>query len=186
MRKKLKQFIVCGASTGGKSTFSHELVKLHHVQHIQIDPIIEGFEDVFPLLGITHNANTHERHLDVCQRFKPFLFRMIDGLSTDDFVIEGFRMPVLDLHKKYGNTHKILVFGYPKTTPQEKLRICRRYDTDNWTNDLPDNELLGIFEFLINESRFLQEACAELGVPFFDTGEDYHGQIIRALETTEV
>lgn len=176
-----KQFIVCGASTGGKSTFSHELVKRYHVQHIQIDPIIEAFEDVFPHLGITHKANSHKEHKDVCQKFKPFLFRMIDGLDADNFVIEGFRMPLSDLHKKYGSTHKIFVFGFPNQTPAEKIRICREYDIDNWTNFLSDEELWKIFAFLISESQYLQKECIRLGVPFFDTGNNYHEQIHKAL-----
>ena len=41
-----KRFIVSGTPTGGKSTFSNELVKRYFVKHICIDPIIEAFEDV--------------------------------------------------------------------------------------------------------------------------------------------
>lgn len=183
MPNKCKQFIVCGASTGGKSTFSHELIKRHHVEHIQIDPIIEAFQDVFPQLGITHDANSHEKHIEVCQRFKPFLFRMIGGLDVFNFVIEGFRIPLSDLYARYGKTHTILVFGYPNVTAKQKTEICRRYDVDNWTNDVHDDqELENIFKFLIEESRFLQEECDHLGIPFFDTGKDYHGMINRALD----
>ena len=182
MEHKFKQFIVCGASTGGKSTFSHELLKRYHVQHLQIDPILEAFEDVFPQLGITHDANTHEKHLEVCQRFKPFLFRMIDGMDVDNFVIEGFRMPLADLQAKYGSTHKIFVFGYPSVTPQEKVALCRTHDVDNWTNLMSDAELAKMFDFLIAESCHLLSECEDLGIPFFDTGKDYHGQINKALD----
>jgi hypothetical protein len=182
MPNKFRQFIVCGASTGGKLTFAHELVKRYHVEHIQIDPIIEAFETVFPEHGITHNANTHEKHLDVCQKFKPFLFKMIDGLDVFNFVIEGFRMPLADLHAKYGSTHGFFVFGYPTISAREKVVLCRRYDKNNWTNDIQDDqELEGIFEFLVAESRHLQTECIRLNIPFFDTGEDYQGQIDNAL-----
>ena len=182
MGQKLRQFIVCGGATGGKTTFSHELLKRYHVQHIQIDPILEAFEDVFPELGITHNANTHEKHLEVCQRFKPFLFRMIDGMDGDNFVIEGFRMPLADLHATYGSTHGIYVFGYPNSMPQEKLAFCRKHDVGNWTNMMDDEELSTTFEFLIAESRYLREECLRLSIPFFDTGLDYRGEINRALD----
>ncbi len=187
MPNKFKQFIVCGASTGGKSTFSHELIKRYHVEHIQIDPIIEAFQDVFPQLRITHDANTPERHVEVCQRFKPFLFRMIDGLDVFNFVIEGFRMPLADLYAKYGKTHCIFVFGYPNITAREKVHLCRQYDVDNWTNDIGDDqELESIFEFLITESKNLEKECAQLNIPFFDTGKSYHDQINKALDQAEI
>lgn len=181
MTKQLKQFLVCGASTGGKSTFATELVKKYHIQHVQIDPIIEGFEDVFPQLGITHNALTHKKHLEVCEKFCPFLCRMIDGLDSFDFVIEGFRMPLKELHDRYGHTHSIITFGYPHTTPAQKLQECREFDTENWTNDCTDDELLKIFEFLIQESIFQQQECLKLNIPFFDTGNDYWAKINEAL-----
>jgi adenylate kinase family enzyme len=77
MEPNYHQFIVAGASTAGKSTFSHELVKKFQVMHIPIDPVIEGFEDVFPELGITHNALTHDDHVVVCQKFLPFISRVV-------------------------------------------------------------------------------------------------------------
>ncbi len=180
-----KQFIVCGASTSGKTTFCHELVRRHHMQHIQIDPILEAFEDVFPELGITHNANTHEKHLEVCEKFRAFLCRMIDGLNVDNFVIEGFRMPLGDLYKKYEATHHFFVFGFPTLSAEEKLHFCRTHDTNNWTNDMKDDELLDIFQFLIEESRYLQEDCARFGIPFFDTGGNYREQVDKALQLAE-
>lgn len=118
IKKKYHQFIITGVSTAGKSTFSHELVKKYFVQHICIDPIIEGFEDVFPELGITHKASTLKERIQVCQKFKPFIFRMIDGLDVDDFVIEGFRLPLENLHIKYPHL-QYFVFGYPSATSQE-------------------------------------------------------------------
>jgi hypothetical protein len=186
MHEELKQFIVCGASAGGKTAFSYELLKRYHVQHIQIDPILEAFEDVFPELGITHDANTHEKHNEVCQNFKPFLFRMIDGMRVNHFVIEGFRMPLVDLHAQYGATHGIYVFGYPNITPKEKVALCRKHDLGNWTSFMDDEELAATFEFLIAESGYLQEKCATLNIPFFDTGQDYYGEINRALRMVAV
>lgn len=181
---KYHQFIVTGASTAGKSTFSHELVKKYFVQHICIDPIIEGFEDVFPELGITHKAPTLEAHIEVCQKFKPFISRMIEGLDVDDFVIEGFRLPLEDLHAKYPHL-QYFVFGYPTATPEEKLAKCREVDVTNWTNEMTDEELLKEFAFQIEESKRLQEVCSKLGIPFFDTSEEYWENIQAALKLTK-
>lgn len=179
--KKYHQFFVTGVPTAGKSTFAHELVKKYFVQHICIDPIIEAFEDVFPELGITHTAPTLIQHNQVCQKFKPFIFRMIDGLKEDDFVIEGFRLPLEDAYKKYPHLQYV-VFGYPTASPQERLAQCRKFDVHNWTNAMSDEELLKDFTFLIEESRRLQELCKKLGIPFFDISEEYWENIHAALK----
>lgn len=177
-----RQIIVTGACTGGKSTFSHELVKKFHLQHIQIDPIIEGFEDVFPELGITHKASDLDTHEKVCQKFKPFLFRMIDGLKDDDFVIEGFRIPLSDTIDKYKETHQIFVFGFPESTPTEKVAQCRKYDVTNWTNDMTDEELTKDMLFLIEESKRMRDICRSRSIKFWDTGTNYLETIKNALE----
>ena len=158
-------------------------MKRFHLQHIQIDPILEAFEDVFPELGITHNAFTSQSHNEVCRRFKPFLFRMIDGMEYDNFVIEGFRMPLEDIIETYAKTHQIFVFGYPQSTPAQKVAQCRKHDTVNWTNDLDDKALEGIMAFLIEQSGRLKAVCDSRGIPFYDTGTEYWTVIQKALAT---
>ncbi len=181
--KPFHQFIVAGVPTAGKSTFSRELIKKYFVQHICIDPIIEGFEDVFPQLGITHDADNLNDHLKVCQNFKPFLFRMIESLKHDDFVFDGFRLPFEDLHATYPHL-QYFVFGYPNSTPQERLDCVRQFDLSNWTNEMSDTELLNTFEFFIEESKRLQRICQHLNIPFYDTGKDYLPNIEAALQIT--
>ena len=178
------QFVVAGASTAGKSTFSRELIKKHTVQHICIDPIIDAFQEVFPQLGITHEALTHEKHQEVCQKFKPFISKMIDELDCDDFVIEGFRLPLVDLHTRYPHL-QYFAFGYPSDTPESRLARVRKYDVNSWTNFMTDDELLETFKFLIAESRLLEEVAKNLGVPFFDTTDDHFGKIHQALSLTK-
>jgi hypothetical protein len=179
-----KRFIVSGTPTGGKSTFSNELVKRHFVKHICIDPIIEAFEDVFPQLGITHNAHSLEKHVEVCQKFNPFIQRMIDGMDIGNFVVEGFRLPIKDLYEKYGSAGiQFFVFGYPNSTPEQKLEQIKKYDCGkgNWVDHMSDQELLEIFEFLIAESKLEENLCKKFGIPFFDTANDFNTKINEAL-----
>lgn len=180
---KHHQFIITGAPTAGKSTFSHELIKKYFVQHICIDPILDAFQAVFPQLGITHDANTHETHVASCDAFKPFVSKMIEELDQDDFVIEGFRLPLADLHDKYPHL-QYLAFGYPSDTPESRLARVRKFDVGNWTNSMEDDELLEVFKFLIDESQRLEVLCTERNIPFFDTTSDYHGSIQKALLLT--
>ena len=174
------QFIVTGPSTAGKSTFSHELVKKFYVQHIQVDPIIDAFQAVYPQLGITHQALDLSAHLEVCQKFKPFAFKMLYELDVDDFVLEGFRLPLEDIHDKYPHL-QYFVFGFPDTTPEERVATCRKYDVQNWTNYMSDEELFGVMKFLIEESKRLQEICAKRGIPYFNTVPDYRATLDEAL-----
>ncbi len=178
------QFVVAGPSTAGKSRFAHELVKKYFVQHICIDPIVDAFQSVFPQLGITHVAPDLKSHLEVCQRFKPFVFKMLDELDEDDFVIEGFRLPLEDLHEVYPQL-QYFVFGFPTATPEEKMKECRGYVGYHWTSELSDDELIREFEFSIAESQRLQEICAKKGIPFFDTTRDFKVSIEEAVKLTK-
>lgn len=178
--KTQHQYIVTGTPTAGKSTFSQELVKKFSVQHLDTDPIIEGFEYVYPEHGITHKAQSHEKHLTVCKNFAPFISRVIEGYGNESFVIEGFRMPLEVLHEKFPD-FQYFVFGYPSATPEERVAICRKYDVDNWTNGLDDAGLMKEFQFLIEESKYMQKVCERLGIPFFDTSKDYLEVIQEAV-----
>ncbi len=180
MDTKFHQFVVAGVSTGGKSSFAHELIKKYYVQHICIDPIVDAFQSVFPELGITHEAPDLASHLEVCKKFKPFVFEMINQLDEDDFVIEGFRLPLEDIHDAHPQL-QYFVFGYPTATPEQKVAEAREYHGYHWTNDLDDNELLASFKFSIDESKRLQEICAKRNIPFFDTTNDYKAKIQEAL-----
>jgi hypothetical protein len=183
MHAKHKQIIVMGVPTSGKSTFTREVARKLGVSRMEIDPIIEAFETVFPEHGITHNANTLASHSQVCENFKPFLFRMIDGMTDDDFIIEGFRMPIEDIHQRYGKTHQIFCFGYPSATLEEKFVDCRKFDTGNWTNELSDEELKDVLAFLLEQTKIEKQTCEKLGITFFDTSKSYLQVIQSALES---
>lgn len=181
---KQHQFLITGASTGGKSTFSHELIKKYYVQHICIDPIVDAFQSVFPELGITHEAPDLKSHLEVCQKFKPFVFKMLDELDVDDFVLEGFRLPLEDIYAKYSQL-QYFVFGFPNATVEERLATCRKHDVDSWTNLMSDDELRRSMAFLIEESKRLLYRCENLNIPYFDTGKEFEAQIEKALEISK-
>lgn len=178
--KQYHQFLVTGASTAGKSTFAHELVKKYCVQHVCIDPIVDAFQSVFPELGITHDAPDLESHRKVLHKFKPFVFKMLDELDVENFVLEGFRLPLEDIYVQYPQL-QYFVFGFPNSTPDERLEKCREYDAYNWTNGMSDEELRSSMIFLIEESKRLEEISHRLNIPFFDTSKDYWSAIESAL-----
>lgn len=175
-----RQIVVGGTATAGKSTFSHELVKRYSIQHICIDPIIEGFEDVFPELGISHSAKTHKEQEDACQKFRPFITSVMHHLDVEDFVIEGFKLPIEDLHVNFPHV-QFFLFGYPNTTPAKKVAACRKFDVHNWTNEESDESLYAWFEFLIEESKYIEEVSHKTGIPFIDTSYEFNERIQYAL-----
>lgn len=184
------QYIVTGVSTAGKSRFASGLVQrwaVEHasVEHIGVDSIIEAFEDVMPELGITHRAEGLEEHLEVCRRFGPFAARMAQGLRTTNFVLEGFRLP-LEYMVEQCPWARFAVFGFPRATAEERLALCRLHDTDNWTNDMSDEDLLPWLRFFVEESLRLEDICGSLGVPFYDTGSDDDGALARAWSDAAV
>jgi hypothetical protein len=179
-----RQIIVTGVPTSGKTAFSKELAEKFSLQHIQTDRLVTAFERAFPELGITHKAGSQNLagHLAVCEKFRPFLFELIDDFKNSDFVIEGFRMPAEDLMKRYGSTHQLFVFGYPSSTPEERVALCRKFDTDNWTNGVADDAaLLKEFAYLIEESRRLEALCKKYSVTFIDVSAGRAEALVKAL-----
>ena len=176
-----KQIIVAGASTSGKTTFATELVRRYFLQHIQIDPIIDAFESVFPEHGITHHAPTVTEHQQVCAHFEPFVVKMIESLPYTPFVIEGFRMPIEALYDRFGTSHQLFVFGFPNATPTDKVLACRDIDVVNWTTGMSDSVLEDVFAFMIEESKREEAICAKHNIPFIDTSSAYWAGIARAL-----
>lgn len=179
-----KQIIVTGVPTSGKTAFSKELVKKFSLQHIQTDRLVTAFERALPQLGITHKAGSQNLagHLAVCEKFKPFLFELIDDFKNNDFVVEGFRMPAEDLMKRYGSTHQVFVFGYPSATAEERVALCRKFDKDNWTNGVKDDAaLLKEFAYLIEESRRLEALSKQYNVTFVDVSAGRAQALERAL-----
>lgn len=152
------------------------------MNHICIDQLIEGFEDIFPELGVTHKSTTHESHQKVCKKFTPFIIRVIEGMMDENFIIDGFKLSLEELYMKFP-LMKFIVFGYPNTTPEQKVLDCRKHDkiSGNWTEELDDNELTNFFKFAINESKILQDTCLRLDIPFYDTSTNYIENIEKAI-----
>jgi hypothetical protein len=97
---------------------------------------------------------------------------MLDELDVEDFVLEGFRLPLESIYDRYPQL-QYFVFGFPNATVEERLEACRKHDISNWTNFMPDDELRNSMVFLIEESKRLQGICEKLDIPFFDTSKEY-------------
>lgn len=179
----LRQIVVTGVPTAGKTKFSSTLAKRDKMQHIGIDPIITALTRSFPSLGIGHGGLTYAVHAEKKKRTEPFFAELLHALRTDHFVLDGYMFPLEEMCAKFPSIQYI-VFAYPNATPEQELALCRQYDVYNWTVDHSDAELLQMFSFYIEESKRLQQFCAEKGIRFYDTSYAYTEVITAALEET--
>lgn len=180
----MKSIILAGAAKAGKTTLARRLSREKGLSLISGDALICTFEDIFPQLGITHEG---DREI-ACKQFEDFIVYYINHLN--DFGVAPFILDTLhllpetvikhNLHKKY----RILYFGYPDMTAEEKLQEIRAHKCEffDWTEEQTDEKLLGgLWEF-VDWSKKMQRSCEKLGLAFIDTSHDFSGAQQRAYD----
>lgn len=69
-----------------------------------------------------------------------------------------------------------LFLGYPRVNVAKKLYELRLYGASHplcWTNQHNDESLIKWIEYFVNISRKQEQQCFQLGLPYFDTSEDF-------------
>lgn len=174
--------IIAGVSRSGKSTVAKRLVSLTNFNLIPFDSIITTLENLYPEIGI--------RHFDDNATFSPklaeFTAVFISHLQYEE--LDG----IIDIYQLFPAdyvTHivdsgaQIIYLGYPDLSAEEKLKYIRKYQRKiDWTTDMKDEEMLAIISKFIHESKIMQEQCRDHNIPFFDTAENFNGNIDKAVK----
>ncbi len=165
MENKLKNIFLIGPSRAGKTTFAKALC-YHGYNHLVMDSVIETMTECFPESGIRHgNLESPEfkRFLEsYCRNtFKYGLPYIVDL----EVLSPKFASELIDKEESTA-----IYLGYSSITAQEKLEQVRKYDTKfDWTRNLTDEELLAMFENLIQKSQATQEEAGLYGFTYIDT-----------------
>ena len=109
---------------------------------------------------------------------------VINIIDTKDekFILDSAHILPQDI-SQYLDRDKwdIYFLGYPSVTAEEKLKIIRKYETENdWTYKRTDEEMLIILHKLIDISREIKSECERLDITFIDTGKDLN-DVIKTL-----
>ncbi len=182
VNKNFKKIIILGPSTSGKSTFARIVSKKYGVTYFPLDIVVEAFQ-IFPETQIRHALSLKE-HRIVQKRFRKPLKRIIEALEIKEqgYVVEGLHIDLEYVAKKYHKDHKIVVFGFPNATPEERIKNCIAHDPTRWPDCFSYKQMISIFKEGIQESKSLEKKCKRLKIPFFDTGRNYKEKLKSALE----
>ena len=186
----VQNLIIAGVFRSGKSTISNMVSKKYGYQHIVMDSINEGFEKVFPILGIDTKAKMDdiERLCGISKTIAPFINAMLKSGRYNEFkpgmVLDVYELLPMDYIKyiKQDNC-KIFYFLSENITPEERLKIFREYDTkSHYSYNMPEKELLEFCNRLIRENEYIKKQCIEYNLPFFETSKDRNEVFKKFIE----
>lgn len=162
-----KHIIIAGTCRSGKTTLSLELAKLGYI-HYKMDSIKRGICEIF-------NVNQHD-----WEKLSPKIAKLMSIIIKENFTdtVSDRELYVLDTCHLFPkdidlldlNTTIIAFLGYSNITVEERLEEMRKYDNDNyWSKNIPDEQLLKMISYNIKFSKYLEDQCKQLNIPYFDT-----------------
>ena len=175
----MKNIFIGGVAKSGKSTLALELTKDGKYNHIPVDYFASSFKHNFSEVGITSNVVIDK---ESSKKLALFLSRFIEIASLKDelFILDSAHIlpqdivPYIDLEK-----WDVYYLGYPNMSPEEKLKEVRTHIKGGWVAKKSDEELLVIFDKLINISKEMQDYCLANNIEFIDTSNKYIKDIKR-------
>jgi hypothetical protein len=180
----MTHLIVAGVPRAGKSVLAEGLARARGLSRLPADSLVSALRDAWPELGVDHL----EDHDLACARFKPFLRSWLGHVVYEDTpcVVDLYHLRPADVAEVAPPPWITLYLGYPRVDPAAKLRSIRGHaGPGDWTEALDDAALLALVERCVGESRRLEADCAELGLPFFDTGGDFEAAVASAFAALE-
>ena len=139
-------------------------------------------------LGAT-SFGVHPDHddLETADRMWPIIKGALEHLIFDgrDYLVEGVNLRPQTLANFVHETDepvRVCFLGYPEAVIDTKAMQVAEYAgaPNDWLNRTEPANVRRYLEISRSLSRRLREDCATLGLPFHDTGTDFHGGIASA------
>jgi 2-phosphoglycerate kinase len=186
-----QNIIIAGVFRAGKSTISNMVSKKYGYQHIIMDSINEGFEKIFPELGIDTKAKIDdiERLCNISGKIAPFINAMMKSGRYDEFkpgmVLDVYELLPKDFMEYINKDYcKIYYFLSEDITAQERFEIFKKYDTEeHYTHTMDDELLLEFCKRLVRENQYFKEQCIQYNIPFYETSKDRNKVFATFLQT---
>ena len=169
----MKNIFIGGVSRSGKSTVCTFLADNLKHNHIPLDYFTASLKRNFPQCGIKSSVIIN----DTSEKLASLLSTVINVIDDtgEKFIIDSAHiMPkdilkVIDLEK-----WDVYFFGYPNISKEEKFSLIKKYDKKtDWTVRKSDDELMDIFEKLIEISKKIQKECQIYNIKFIDTSKNF-------------
>lgn len=168
-------YILGGASRSGKTLLARRAVAEKQIPYFPLDALFGALANGAPELGVTYDQafiERAEKMWPVSKHLFNFFFE-----EEKDYLLEGdciLPSQIKELQDA-GRPIKACFLGYTQLNADEKLALVRRHHQGeiDWTKEIPDDQMLGMVNEMIEFSHYLKEECAKHGIPFFDVSPDF-------------
>ena len=175
-----KHIIISGVPRAGKSTISQMISKTFGYQHVSMDSIIAGIENIFPETGIDSDADVPalDNITNISSKMSRFIREMIDSCEYDEcdygMVIDIYQLLPQDYVRCIDSSVcDIYYFITADVTPEERFQILKENDTPkDYTYYISDEENYDSCFEIVDISKIMKEQCILYGLPFFETSRD--------------
>lgn len=184
-----KHIIIAGVPRAGKSTLCQYISKEYGYQHISMDSIIAGIENVFPETGINSDADmdVEAKVSGISAKIAPFIQSMIDSGEYDEcdygMVIDVYQLLPGD-YVRYIDAEKcdIVYLVTADVSVDERVELMQKYDTPkDYTYKNEKAELQKLSTEIVEMSKYYQMECRVHDLPCFNTMINRESVLKRAV-----
>jgi hypothetical protein len=176
-------YLIGGCSRSGKSLLAERMRARHGVPWFPLDALKMGLHLGAPSLGI----HPDDDDLETADRMWPIIKGILEHLIWDgrDYLAEGDNLrpqTVAEFIRETDMPVRVCFLGYPGVAIETKaMHVAQHTGLPNdWLHQTGPDNVRRYLEVSRSLSRQLRDDCATLGIPFFDTGADFHAGIASA------
>jgi len=173
--------IIAGVPRAGKSTMSNMLSHKAGYQHISMDAIIGGIENVFPELGIQWWPCDSDdiKILRIASEKAALIVKsMLETEEYDEFqsgmVIDVVQILPEHFVKYLSDKNCDIVYLLTSdVSAEERFAIHRKHDTEkDYTYKFTDEQMAWHCRYIVERSKLLREQCIMYGLRYFETARN--------------
>jgi hypothetical protein len=173
-------YLIGGMPRVGKSTLAKMVLERNKISWMPLDIIRGALHSMSPDLGIKEGENWWTGHHE---KFFPFIKKLVHRINESNisYTLEGDSF--LPEHADY----LIQKFGVGACflgTSKLELDTLKKFKgaADQWTEDLSEEELMKLPDWIIEKSREYKAECEKHGIKYFDVSSNYSKTLEEAYE----
>ena len=177
-------YLIGGAARSGKTILTQRLFHEHRVPYFCLDAFVSTLEQAAPALGILSDESNLTRN----PKLWPLLYPLLRDLAAVEpvYAFDGDALwprGVAELIQSHPSPIRACFLGFANTTPERKLAEIRSHPdgVNDWIQKHDDDYILRFMEEMIEYSRFLEEECRVLKLPYVDVSQNFCEGIDRAF-----
>jgi hypothetical protein len=176
-------YIVGGCSRSGKSTLAERMRTRHGVPWFPLDALKMGLYLGAPSYGV----NPDDEDIETADLMWPIVTGALEHLIFDgrDYLVEGVNLrpqTVAQFIIETDEPVRSCFLGYPEAAIETKAMDVAQYAgaPKDWLHRTGPDNVRRYLKASRSLSRVLRDDCAAIGLPFFDTGADFHAALAAA------